>query len=380
MTRFVSAVLTTALAVGPTAACTFCAGGLLGRPTLRERQAQAAVVVVGKLSNPRFDPAAGGGQTDFVAGRVLKADDGPAFPARFTVPQYLPVVGDTPADFVLFCGRAADGTPEVLHGQPATAALETYLDRLIKLDAKSATDRLRFFAEPLGSADSAVAGDAFLEFAKASDAELLAAKAVLPTATIRKLLHDPATPADRVGVFALLLGLCGDKSDAAGLAGQLDRKPLADRVRENVGGYLAALATLDPDAGWRRVQGLLADATTPFDQRLAAVGVVRFFQAGKPAETRPRAVACYRALVGQGDFADVAIDDLRRWGWWELTPDILAAFDRPSHAASMVRRGIVRYALCCPAAEAKAFVVRVRAADPRLVAGVEASLKLYDAK
>jgi hypothetical protein len=380
MTRFVCVAMTAAVAVSQAAACTFCAGGLLGRATLRERQAQAAFVVVGTLSNPRFDPAAGAGRTDFAAGRVLKADSAPPFPARLTVPQYLPVIGDTPADYLLFCTQAADGSPEVLHGQPATADLVQYLAQLIKLDAKTATDRLRFFAGPLGSADPAVAGDAFLEFAKASDAELVAAKAVLPVGTVRKLLHDPATPIERVAVLALLLGLCGDKSDAAALAAELDRKPLDGRVRENAGGYLAALTSLDPEAGWRRVQTLLADAGTPFDQRLAAVGMVRFFQASKPADTRPRAIACYRPLVGQGDFADVAIDDLRRWGWWELTADILAAFDRPSHAAPVVRRGIVRYALLCPAAEAKAFVARVRASDAKLVAGVEESLRLYDAK
>ena len=362
------------LAASPAPACTFCAGGLLARQTLRERADQATSVVVGKLSNPRFDPATASGRTDFAPERTVR---GGPFPAKFTVPQYLPVIGDTPAEYLLFCGTAADGTPEVLHGQPATPALVAHLAALPSAKA-DAVARLKHFAGPLGSADPAVAADAFLEFAKASDAELVAAKAVLPTDTIRRLLLDPATPTDRHGVLALLLGLCGTKSDAALLASLIDGKPTPDRVRENIGGYLAALANLDPDAGWKRVAAILADPARPFDQRLAAVGVVRFFQASKPAETRPRAVACYRPLVGQGDFADVAIDDLRRWGWWELTPDILAAFDRPTHAAPVVRRGIVRYALCCPDDSAKAFVTRARAADPKLVAGVEATLKLYD--
>lgn len=380
MPRLFFAGLLALLGAGPVPACTFCAGGLLGRPTLRERTAQATTVVVGRLSNPRFDAAAGAGRTDFTLARTIKADSPRPFPARFTVPQYLPVIGDTPADYVLFCGVAADGSPDVQHGQPVTAALVAHLATLATFRDASPVARLKHFADPLGSADPAVAGDAFLEFAKASDADLMAAKAVLPVVTIRKQLHDPTTPAERVGVLALLLGLCGDKSDAAAVAAHLDRQPLAERVRENLGGYLAALAALDPDAGWQRVAAVLSDPARPFDQRLAAVGVVRFFQASKPADTRPRAVACYRPLVGQGDFADVAIDDLRRWGWWELTGDILAAFDRPTHTAPVVRRGIVRYALCCPDPAAKAFVARVRTADPKLVASVEASIKQYDSK
>jgi hypothetical protein len=42
-----------------------------------------------------------------------------------------------------------------------------------------------------------------------------------------------------------------------------------------------------------------------------------------------------------------------------------------------VRRGIVRYALQCPAEEAKRFIVAVRQKDPKLVEKVEESLKLY---
>ena len=85
MTRTV-AVLLLLLAAAPAPACTFCAGNLLGRPTLRERTAQATTVVIGRLSNPRFDAAAGGGRTDFTPNRTLKSDPARPFPrAAWTV-------------------------------------------------------------------------------------------------------------------------------------------------------------------------------------------------------------------------------------------------------------------------------------------------------
>ena len=43
--------------------------------------------------------------------------------------------------------------------------------------------------------------------------------------------------------------------------------------------------------------------------------------------------------------ADQAIEDLRRWGYWDLTTDVLAQYSKPTHAAPIVRRSIVRYAL-----------------------------------
>jgi hypothetical protein len=43
-----------------------------------------------------------------------------------------------------------------------------------------------------------------------------------------------------------------------------------------------------------------------------------------------------------------------------------------------VKRCIVRYALCCPADDAKKFLAAVRQADPKLVATVEEQLKLFE--
>jgi hypothetical protein len=78
-----------------------------------------------------------------------------------------------------------------------------------------------------------------------------------------------------------------------------------------------------------------------------------------------------------GDLADQAIEDLRRWGYWDLTVDVLSQFPKPTHTAPITRRCIVRYALCCPNEEAKRFIVAVRQTDPKLVKDVEASLDLF---
>jgi hypothetical protein len=216
-----------------------------------------------------------------------------------------------------------------------------------------------------------------LEFAKASDAELLKAKAVLDPAKLRKWLADPNTPADRLGVYGLLLGACGGPDDAKTLARLVgEPSPLPERVASNLGGLLAGYLMLDPKAGWTAVEAALTDPARPFHERLAAIGTVRFIQATRP-DAKPAVLGCYRATIRHGDLADLAIDDLRRWGWWGLTADVLAKFDATPSPPPVLRRGVLRYALGCPNAEAKQFLEVARTREPKLVADVEESVRLF---
>jgi hypothetical protein len=375
MRRIVCALAVTCLVIAPAAACTFCGGGLTTRQTLREHFQRANYVAHGKLANPRFDPDGGSGSTELHVAKVLRPDPAVGDRAVVVLPRYLPVIGDTPAGYLVFCATAG-GKPDPLHGVPATDAVTGYLLGAAKLDDKDAVARLGYCFKHLDSADPTVAADAFLEFARASDADIVKARSVLDPAKVRKLFTNPDTPSERLGVFALLLGLCGEKADADMLAGLIDRQPTPERVRENLGGMLAALTLLDEGRGWVAADAVLSDAKRPFDQRLAAIGTVQFFRATRPA-AKPQILRCYRALLAKGDLADMAADDLRRWGWWDLTPDVLKHFDAPTHAAPVVRRGIVRYALQCPAEEAKHFVATVRQKDPKLIEKVEESLKFY---
>ena len=73
--------------------------------------------------------------------------------------------------------------------------------------------------------------------------------------------------------------------------------------------------------------------------------------------------------------ADLAVEDLRRWGLWELTPKVLAQYGKPTHSSPIVRRSIVRYALCCPNPEARRFVETTRQQQRELVEDVEDSLQ-----
>jgi len=378
MNRLVLVLLALFAALPPARACTFCSGPIRSQPTLRMRYAAAKIVAQGTLKNPRFD-SQDRGYTDFHFGTVLKDDPARKNAKSLTLPQYLPVIGDTPPDYLLFCD-AIDGKLEPQPGIAARPALVEYIRAAASLDPKEPAMSLAFFFKHLDSSDAAISADAFLEFARASDADILKAAAAFDPATVRKMIADPETPTERLGVYAFLLGSCGRAADAEFLAAMLKRDPLPERTASAFGGLLAGYILISPKEGWPLAAEILADEKRGIALRLSTLGTVRFFQATRTADSKAETLKCCAALLPCGDLADQAIEDLRRWAYWDLTKDVLAQYGKPSHAAPIVKRGIVRYALSCPDEDAKRFIAEVRAKEPKLVKDVEEMLARFAPK
>jgi hypothetical protein len=378
MLRFVIPAAVALLLLTPRAdACTFCGGSFRTKPTLRMQFAQAKAVLYGTLKNPRFDPKTDEGFTDLHLSAALKDDPARGNQNLLTLRAYLPVIGDTPAEYLAFCG-VSNGKLDVTFGVPATAATVEYVKGAAKLDTADAPTRLAYFFKHLRSPDAVVAADAFVEFARASDEDILKSARHFDANVLWKLIIDEKTPVERVAVFAFVLGTCGGKGDALALATALKQPSPPERVRDSFGGMLAGYILLDPKDGWSFAAEVLGNDKQPFSVRLSTIGTVRFFQATRGAACKPEVLKCCAALLPHGDFADQAIEDLRRWGYWDLSADVFAQFGKPTHSAPIVRRCIVRYALTCPNDDAKKFVTAVRQSDPKLVAAVEEMLKMFE--
>jgi hypothetical protein len=286
------------------------------------------------------------------------------------------VVGNTPADYLVFCS-VIDGKLDATYGLPSTVAMLDYLNQVAKLDDADPVAKLGFFFKYLDSTDATLAADAFAEFARASDVEIAKAAKQFDAAKLRKLIGSPATPLERLGVLAFLLGVSGTPNDAPFLAAMLTENPLSERSAAEYGGLLAGYILLNPKAGWQLAATTLGDAKQSYSVRLSTIGTVRFFQSTRASDYKTEILHCCAALLPHGDFADQAVEDLRRWGYWELTAEVLAQFAKPTHAAPIVRRSLVRYALCCPDDQARRFVAALRQTDPKLVRDVESTLDLF---
>jgi len=367
-----------------TNACSLCDSSLRARNTLREELEQAKVVLYGTIANPQFNrkPGAppGSGTTEF---HVLRAIlDDPARGGRGTVEvaKYLPVPDPAnPPKFVLFCS-VKNGQLDPYHGRFVQSdALLSYLAGILAVRGKDRTEQLQFFFQYLDHQDPMVSEDAFLEFARLSDVEVGKIAQHLPAPRLRALLQDPKTPPERLGLVAFLLGASGNDKDAAALLRNMLGQP-TERTTSALDGLLSGYIHLQPREGWDLAAKMLADAKRPTNQRLAVVRTLRFYHAWKPAECQKEILHCLAVMIGDGEIADFAIDDLRQWKTWDLTQQVLAQYGKPSHDSPLARRGIIRYALCCPQPAARQFVAALRQRDPDLVRELEESLEFENGK
>ena len=354
-------------------ACSFCKGDAAGRATVREEYQSAAAVVFGTLKNPQLGADPTTGTTEFHLTKVLKSHGIVEKRSTIMLPRYIPIpMGETGAAVIFFADRK--GVPDAVRAQSSNATIAEYLSGVAKLNEKDSIARLAFAFKHLDSGDEMVSDDAFTEFAKATDAEILKAKAHLDATKLKLLLKNPKTPGGRLGVYALLLGLCGEKADAAVLAGMVDGK-LTESLVSALGGILSGIVLLDPEPGWKEVSKVLCEPHYQIGTKLGALSAARYMQATRPGESKSAIVAIYKGVLKDRDLADLVIEDLRRWKWWDLSAEILALYGQPNYTARGVRNAILRFALTCPDATAKRFSAELRKNDAVLVKDIEERLK-----
>src|SRR5207248_9726463 len=129
------------------------------------------------------------------------------------------------------------------------------------------------------------------------------------------------------------------------------------------------------------IENMLKDPSKEFMLRYAALRAVRFFWDSRPdVMDKKKLVGGVCQLLEQSDIADLAIEDLRKWGRWEVCDRILELQNKKSHDIPIIRRSILRFALSCPEQKARAFVDQCRKRDPEMVKDTEELLKLESGK
>jgi len=369
--HFRFAIFWTLFAVPFASACTYCDPSNLKIQTYRQEARTSKLVVIGHLTNARL--VGDMGFTDLVVDHVVKDDGVLEKRKTLTLPRWTLVDPKKPPRLMVFFDKY-EGKLDPFRGITLRGdKMAEYLAGALKLDDKDRIASLLYYFGHLDNSDPDVAADAFLEFAKATDQEVGAVGSKLDAAKLRKIITDPKTPVERIGLFAFLLGACGSKTDADLLASMLSKSD--DRTAAALSGVLGGLIEIRPEAGWKRAIELLEDPKRPYQDKLSVLGTLRFFQAYKAETYRKPILAGMAAVVVRGDMADMAIEDLRRWKQWDLTKLILDQYEKPTHAAPLVKNAILRYALSCPDAEAVAFVKNVRTTNPAAVREIEESIE-----
>src|SRR5262249_39324626 len=130
--------------------------------------------------------------------------------------------------------------------------------------------------------------------------------------------------------------------------------------------------------GWQYLQGILKDTKKDFLFRYAGLRATRFFwDYRSDILAKADLQAGVELLLDQGDIADLAIEDLRKWKAWSSLDRILGLAGKPTHDAPIIQRAILRFALSCQERPKAAEYVRLmRQKDAEKVKDVEDLLKL----
>jgi hypothetical protein len=360
-------------APSPVGACGFI-NDVASMRTWRLEVAESALTVHCTLTNPRGDEDKG--STDCLVHSVLKPHPLLGNKKMLTLPRYLRVDPKTGWRGVIFC-EIREGKINPYKGVEVGPAVVDYLKDLLTLDGKDHTRRLRYCFNFLEHPEREIAGDAFNEFMKTPDRELGIAARNLSPWKLRVWLRNTETPSYRLRMYAFLLGNCGGKSDAALLRALLE-KLVNGESRPNIDGILTGYTLLAPKDGWAYTCKLLENhpCADGFMIRYSALRAARFFHNIRPDVIGKKDVLeAMRMAVGQEDMADLAIEDLRRWGYWEFTSRILPLYSNTAKMYPPARSAVLRYALQCPGPEAAGFLADRRQREPEFVAQVKKGLE-----
>ncbi|GBD37724.1 hypothetical protein HRbin36_02860 [bacterium HR36] len=364
-------------------ACPFCSAQGV---TLSKEVEQATFVVHGKLINARLlNVQDGTGTTDLVIETIIKPHEYLKDKKILTLPRYVPTGGQDDVRFIVFFDVFM-GRLDPFRGIPVKdKALVEYLQKAHALKDAKQPERLKLFFDYLEHPDPEINTDAYKEFGNTSLEDVVQWIRSTDRDHVRKKLtqwlRSNETPALRYGFYAFLLGLCGHKEDATVLHDLLKQRE-RDLV-SGLDGVLTGLTLLRPEEGLQAIDHILSNEKEDFTRRYAALRAVRFLWDNPPPGVQREALlVSVTKLLRQGDIADLAIEDLRKWKRWEFAESIFGLYAQPSHNVPIIQRAILRYAISCAQQAqgkvgqlAQTFLAQRRKEDPKRVQDVEELLK-----
>lgn len=363
-----------ALFAAPSPACPFCS---MQGQTLTGEVAQAGMVLYGSLTNAKRDGDSEG-TTDLVIDSVVKDNEILGKRKTITLTRYVDPPEGGKYKYLVFCD-VFKGRIDPYRGfaVKSDSDLPKYLKGALAVKDKAPGERLRYFFDYLDNSDAEISNDAYKEFANADYKDYRDMAASLPADKIAGWLKSDATPAFRYGLYASMLGHCGKPEHAKVLRTLLeDPEKMAS---SGVDGILAGYVMLQPKEGWKFVRDVIADPKKDFSIRYASLRAARFFWDSRPdIVAKKDLVAAAAVLLDQKDIADLAVEDLRKWGQWNMADKVLSLKDSPVFGEAVVRRAVLRFALSCADRNlaAKAYVEEQRKKDAQGVSDAEELLKL----
>jgi hypothetical protein len=352
-------------------ACDLCIQA--GQPLSREVK-DAKLVVFGPIANAKLGADGISGTSELRIDATIKSDPQLGELKSITLPHFVPP--DPKVKYLIFAD-ARRGQLDPYRGIPFNS------DRVVrylkdspefpddKAPPEKRAQRLLYYFKYLNDPEPDLALDAFKEWAGAGNREVGLVAPQVSADDLRQWLMNPKTPANRLSLYAFLLGSAGKDSDA-----ELLRRLIVapdERTGSALDGLLAGYIRLRPEEGWKLTEDVITDPKRPFTQKHAILRLLRFYHGYQPAETRAQIVKCSALMLQQQDVHDLMVDQLHAWKIWDLTDQVIAVYAKAD--APITKRAVCRYLVLCPQPQAKKFLEQLRQMEPKLVRDVEEYLR-----
>lgn len=229
-------------------------------------------------------------------------------------------------------------------------------------------ERLAWYVKHLESADPMIAGDAWAEFGVAAYEDVKACRLLYSAERLRGWIADPGISPERLGLYGLMLGLCGESSDAAFLRAQLITEQTGE-FRFGAEGLLAGYLLLTGESGLASVEQQFLRPETMPTARHALLQTLDFFHTYEPTLiARERICTSARQLLRDPVLAEMTVMSLSRWQDWQSMVVLERLFNETQQASSgesdSLLRCIVQFAQHCSKAGHVAVGPEVPPVDP----------------
>jgi len=319
-------------------ACPFCSAPSL---TLSEQMQQADAVLQISYLDAQRGKDGKAGQTTYKIEKVIKAPEGTVKTGEtLELPAYRAA---QKGDLFLLTGTQAAA---IEWAAPLDVSRKAF-DYIVNAPSPDLeySKRLPYFLKYLEHEDEVISNDAYGEFANAPYEEIAKLADHIPAEKVRDWVADEKTVPTRLGLYGLLLGLGGDKNDAAVMLEKIN-KPTQD-FRLGIDGIMSGYLMIAQEEGLKQLEiSKLKAKDVPFSETYAAMQALRFmwrYEPGKISKDNLR--ASMRLLLERPELADLVIADLSRWEDWKVTDRLIAMYDEEDFSIPSIKRAIIRYLL-----------------------------------
>lgn len=336
--RLLIVLAVTLLASQVALACPFCSAPSL---TLTEQLTQADAAVLVKWVDGKQPTEKSAGSTTYSIvelsrgpKEMLKQDD------KLTVPRYQ--AGKKGDLFLLFGTK----DKEIDWSSPLEVSEVTYQYIVQAPSPESPTSkRLEYFLKFLEFSDQLVSNDAYGEFANAPYEDIVKVKDKMDRVKIAKWVVNKETSPTRLGLYGLLLGLCGNEDDVKMMEKKIEEQ--TQDFRLGIDGLISGYLLLTGEKGMEAIdRSKLRDKKAPFSETYAAMQALRFMWTyGNGRISKERLRQSMRELLDRPELADLVVADLARWEDWSVQERLMKLYGQGEYSIPSIKRAIVRYLL-----------------------------------